>query len=255
MSQYSSPAIWGPHFWFILRCIAHNYPINPSSEDANHIKIFFTKLQHVLPCEICKYTFRQHLNKHPIEQGLAGRTKLIDWVETIYQETKKVIQDKRVKILDIFEDERDEIEPVRIIYKSRPNPMEEQLTKVRNAVINKETKAIPIPKEPATPKQSKTYQIDNKNNRHFGVAKQEKKMHPIQMISQPKALPPPPQPPKSKMIPKNILGINNIRDRAINQQVPNVTGQSIKKMPNIRTPQPKIGVRELVLTKKCKKCE
>lgn len=137
MSQYSSPAIWGPHFWFILRCIAYNYPINPSAEDATHVKNFFTELQHVLPCEICKYTFRQHLNKHPIEQGLAGKNKLIEWVEVIYQETKKVIQDKRVKILDIFEDEREEIEPVRIVYKSRPDPMDEQLTKVRNAVINK----------------------------------------------------------------------------------------------------------------------
>ena len=60
MSQYSSPKIWGPHFWFILRCVAHNYPLNPTPEEANHVKNFFHELQYVLPCEVCKYTFKQH---------------------------------------------------------------------------------------------------------------------------------------------------------------------------------------------------
>ncbi|QKF94132.1 ERV/ALR sulfhydryl oxidase [Fadolivirus algeromassiliense] len=150
--QYSSPKIWGPHFWFILRCVAHNYPLNPTQEDAQHVKTFFNELQFVLPCEVCKYTFRQHFNKNPIEKGLANRGKLIEWVELIYQETKKVIQDKRVKIMDIFEED-EEIKPIKVVYKPRIDPLEEKLNQIRQNVINNEKKAIPlqIPMEP--PKQ------------------------------------------------------------------------------------------------------
>lgn len=151
--QYSSPKIWGPHFWFILRCIAHNYPLNPTPEDAQHVKTFFTELQYILPCEVCKYTFKQHFTKNPIEKGLVNKAKLIEWVELIYQETKKVIQDKRVKILDAY-DEEEEIRPIKVVYKPRIDPLEEKLNQMRQSVINTEKRVQPlqIPLEP--PKQN-----------------------------------------------------------------------------------------------------
>lgn len=144
--QYSSPKIWGPHFWFMLRCIAYNYPLKPSQEDINHVKTFFDELQYLLPCELCKYTFRQHFTKHPIDKGLFNKASLIEWVETIYQETKKVIQDKRIKILDTY-DELEEVKPIKIVYKSRIDPMEEQLNEMRKNVMKKDTysRAIQVP--------------------------------------------------------------------------------------------------------------
>lgn len=144
MSEYSSPKIWGPHFWYMLRCIANNYPLNPTKEDAIHVRNYFNELQYILPCEICKYTFRQHFNRHPIEKGLYNKYTLIDWVETIYQETKKVIQDKRIKILDPEED-IERIEPIKPQLKQSPSfsikplkPIEEQLIELRNDVMNKD---------------------------------------------------------------------------------------------------------------------
>lgn len=142
MSEYSSPKIWGPHFWYMLRCIANNYPLNPTKEDAVHVRNFFNELQYILPCEICKYTFRQHFNRHPIEKGLYNKHSLINWVETIYQETKKVIQDKRIKILDM-DDDIERIEPIKPIIKSpvftiKPlHPIENKLTELTNSVIDK----------------------------------------------------------------------------------------------------------------------
>lgn len=153
LSQYSTPKIWGPHFWFMLRCMAHNYPIKPTSEDAKHIKIFFSELQYLLPCELCKYTFKQHYAKHPIEKGLLSKTNLVEWVETIYQETAKVIQDKRIRIMDISEPSilesqgLNEIKPIKTAHKSKVDPLEEQLNIIRKNIMNKEfaNRAIPVP--------------------------------------------------------------------------------------------------------------
>lgn len=149
LDQYSSPKIWGPHFWYILRCVAHNYPLNPTADDAQHVKTFLTELQYVLPCEICKYTFKQHFNKYPIEKGLTNRDKLIDWVEIIYEETKKAIQDKRVKILDTFEND-DEVKPIKVYFKPKIDPLEEKLNQLRQTVINTEKKPnlLQIPTTP-----------------------------------------------------------------------------------------------------------
>jgi hypothetical protein len=158
--QYSDPRQWGSHFWFIMRCIAHTYPINPNKEDAVHVKNFFMELQSVLPCEICKYTFKQHLNKHPIERNLSDRNKLIEWVELIYQETNKAIQDKRVKIMDISGEEPEEFAPIRTIYKSRqvnsvktklnlPKPPKEQPKEQPKELPKEPLKELPkeLPKE------------------------------------------------------------------------------------------------------------
>jgi hypothetical protein len=97
----------------MLRCVANNYPLNPSGDDAIHVKSFFSELQYILPCEICKYTFKQHLGKHPLDKYLGSKSKIMEWVELMYEETKKVIRDKRIKILDVFE-EKEILEPISV---------------------------------------------------------------------------------------------------------------------------------------------
>lgn len=130
--QYTSPKIWGPHFWFILRCIANNYSDNPTKEETAHVRTFFTELQFVLPCEVCKYTFRQHYNRNPLDKYLSNRDKLMEWVEIIYQETKKVIQDKRIKIIDSFEEAPEIAVPMRTVYKSKHfDPLSIRLDEIR----------------------------------------------------------------------------------------------------------------------------
>lgn len=168
--QYSSPKIWGPHFWYMLRCIAYNYPLKPSSDDAEHVKIWFNELQYLLPCELCKYTFRQHFAKYPIDKGLINKASLIEWVETIYQETKKVIQDKRIKILDIYE-EIDQVVPIKAIYKQKIDPIEEQLNEMRRNVMKKDnySRAIQVP--PALHDNRSSHSLHKQNNRNVNSQK------------------------------------------------------------------------------------
>lgn len=89
MTEYSDPKSWGPHFWFVMRCTANNFPDNPSINDAKYYVDFFTNLKNILPCPKCSTNYTKLLERYPIEQFAVNRDKLIKWVQLIYEETKK----------------------------------------------------------------------------------------------------------------------------------------------------------------------
>ena len=91
MSQNISPKIWGPHFWYMMRCIASTYPNNPTIDNMTHAKIFYNELQYLLPCKKCRTSLTQHYEKYPIDEWLVNNTKLSEWVELIYMETTNSI--------------------------------------------------------------------------------------------------------------------------------------------------------------------
>lgn len=72
--------IWGPHLWFSLHTISFNYPLNPNDKDKQNYKNFFSSLQEVIPCSICKKNYKRHLNEHPIDNYLNNRKLLVYWV-------------------------------------------------------------------------------------------------------------------------------------------------------------------------------
>jgi len=89
MSKYTVPKIWGPYFWFVMRCVAHNYSNNPDDNEFNETKKFYSSLQHVLPCNKCKKSYSEHLEKYPLDKALQNRDSIMQWVEIIYSETQK----------------------------------------------------------------------------------------------------------------------------------------------------------------------
>jgi hypothetical protein len=46
--KYTDPKSWGPHFWFMMFCIANNYPENPTNTDRNVTHGFFSNMQRSL---------------------------------------------------------------------------------------------------------------------------------------------------------------------------------------------------------------
>ena len=72
--------IWGPHLWFSLHTMSFNYPLKPNFEDKQYYKDFFTNLQHVIPCSVCKKNYIRHLKEHPINNYLDNRSTLVYWV-------------------------------------------------------------------------------------------------------------------------------------------------------------------------------
>jgi hypothetical protein len=72
--------IWGPHLWFSLHTISFTYPLKPKDSDKANYKAFFTELQHVIPCSICKKNYIRHLKEFPVTEHLNNRKDIVYWV-------------------------------------------------------------------------------------------------------------------------------------------------------------------------------
>lgn len=87
MTDYSSPKEWGPHFWYMMRCIAHNYSMEPSDVEKANARRFYETIGSVLPCEKCKKHYIDTLKKYPISQSVCCKDCLKTWVEKVYKDT------------------------------------------------------------------------------------------------------------------------------------------------------------------------
>ena len=66
--------------WFSLHTISLNYPLKPTNEDKINYGNFFSALQHVIPCPVCKKNYIRHIQEHPINNFLDNRKSLVYWV-------------------------------------------------------------------------------------------------------------------------------------------------------------------------------
>lgn len=74
------PKIWGPYTWKFIHATTLDYPENPSKEDMENYKNFYTQLQYVLPCGKCRNNLRDHLKSFPLtDEALANRSNLFNW--------------------------------------------------------------------------------------------------------------------------------------------------------------------------------
>jgi hypothetical protein len=85
MVNYTDPKEWGPHFWYTMRCVAHNYPVNnPSSSQKIDTRRFFEIIGDILPCEKCVIHYKEACRNSPLGSALCCRSCLVKWVESIY---------------------------------------------------------------------------------------------------------------------------------------------------------------------------
>lgn len=98
------PKVWGPHAWFFLHCITLVYPNNPTEEDKQNMKQYFTCLEKVLPCHKCRQNFGMHLDKFPInDKVLSSRDELVKWLIDIHNESNKQTNNKQLKYSEVIE--------------------------------------------------------------------------------------------------------------------------------------------------------
>ena len=98
--EYVYPRSWGPHFWFMMRCIAFNYPEEPTAEEVERVKSFYNNFKFLLPCVKCQDSYRFHLRENPVDNALHNRERLIQWVEQLYLETQKTISEIKKDDID-----------------------------------------------------------------------------------------------------------------------------------------------------------
>lgn len=98
MVDYADPKVWGPHFWFMMRCIANTYSDHPSREQKQRTIKFYDELRYFLPCEKCVKHYIQVLNKYPVSDYVCCKSCLSNWVETVYDKiTNSKDNDKEIE--------------------------------------------------------------------------------------------------------------------------------------------------------------
>ena len=111
-----NPKFWGPHGWIFLHSVTMNYPKNPSNDDKQLYRNFFSSLTRVLPCEKCAYHYKQHIKDDPIEPALESRDKLVRWLIKIHNKVnadlgkphysyEQVIEEYKYKLFNMERDE------------------------------------------------------------------------------------------------------------------------------------------------------
>jgi len=89
------PKIWGPHAWIFLHCITFGYC--PNSQNKDNIKKFFSNLHTILPCDMCKIHFKEHLNKCPLNDNiLNSKEKLIRWLIDVRNSINDILGKPRI---------------------------------------------------------------------------------------------------------------------------------------------------------------
>lgn len=79
-----NPEIWGPPTWLFLHSVSINYPNRPSYEEKKIHFEFFKNLQHLLPCDTCRYHYAQYFNNNSITPYLENKESLIKWVINLH---------------------------------------------------------------------------------------------------------------------------------------------------------------------------
>lgn len=85
------PIIWGPFFWHTIHIVALGYPKKPTYIDKKSAKEFYESLVFLLPCEVCREHYREHLSKNPLTPFLDTRKDLLNWTIKIHNEVNKML--------------------------------------------------------------------------------------------------------------------------------------------------------------------
>jgi len=83
------PAIWGPHFWFVLHLVSFHYSDQPSTAQKEAIRAFYHSVKDILPCGKCRQHYQNYLSHYPIEPHLDRRMDLVRWVIQVHNFVNK----------------------------------------------------------------------------------------------------------------------------------------------------------------------
>ena len=97
-----SPNVWGPPGWNFLHYISFTYPNNPTKEDKEKYLNFFKYVGDVLPCEKCRYNYKKHQEKKPLNDTvLSSKQNLVKWLIDIHNEVNIINGKKQLSYEEV----------------------------------------------------------------------------------------------------------------------------------------------------------
>lgn len=96
----ANPKFWGPPYWKTFFSTAAAYPISdPTKEQKEKAVRFFHSFGDALPCEKCRVSYRELLQRFPITESLQNRKALLTWVWVVRdQVNRKLICQEREEL-------------------------------------------------------------------------------------------------------------------------------------------------------------
>lgn len=85
------PNVWGPFYWHTIHIVALGYPKNPTYTDKKCAKEFYESFAFLLPCDVCKKHYREHLSANPLTPFLDSRKDLLKWTIDIHNSVNKAL--------------------------------------------------------------------------------------------------------------------------------------------------------------------
>ena len=78
--------IWGPPTWVALHTMSFNYGVNPSPEQREAYRSFFTNIADMLPCRHCRDNYKRNLQSWPLnDAALQNRHNFSRWLWVMHE--------------------------------------------------------------------------------------------------------------------------------------------------------------------------
>ena len=90
------PAVWGPHFWFVLHTFAISYPLQPDAATKRAYYEFVTNLPIFIPNDQIAKHVAQLLQQYPISQYLDSRDQFIMWAHFIHNRVNAQLEKEQL---------------------------------------------------------------------------------------------------------------------------------------------------------------
>jgi len=85
------PKDWGPYGWKFIHIVALAYPSQPTNDDKENYKTFFTIIGKILPCHICSDHYCENLIKYPLSNTvLSSRENLLKWTIDMHNSVNQI---------------------------------------------------------------------------------------------------------------------------------------------------------------------
>ena len=96
------PAVWGPHFWFVLHTLAISYPLNPNAVTKKKYYELIQNLPLFIPVESIGNDFIKLLDEYPVTAYLDNRESLIKWMHFIHNKINEKLQKPKITLNDFY---------------------------------------------------------------------------------------------------------------------------------------------------------
>ena len=96
------PQVWGPFFWHTIHIAAMGYPEKPTYSQKKAAKEFFEAISSLLPCEVCRTHYAQHLALKPITPFLDRRQDLFRWTVELHNTVNATLEKPSMTEVDVL---------------------------------------------------------------------------------------------------------------------------------------------------------